>query len=363
MEALDDKVFTIGFARRFATYKRAHLLFTNLKRLSELVNNPNFPVQFIFAGKAHPQDKAGQDIIRRIIEISRMPEFTGKVVFVENYDIELGKKLIQGVDLWLNTPTRPLEASGTSGEKAVMNGVVNFSVLDGWWAEGYREDAGWAIREERTYDNQEFQDQLDAETIYNIFEESIIPTFYERDEHGIPVKWVSFVKNTIAGIAPRFTMKRMLDDYLRKYYLPQYDRARRMRADDYALARSLAEWKTCMKNAWDKLEILSVSIPDSTVKPLDLGQRFRADLLIRSAGIQARHLGVEVVFGNKSASGEVKEVQFKQDLKLKQETDGEMLYSCSFPTTRVGVFDYAFRIFVRHPDLPHRMDFPLVKWV
>ncbi|HRY98798.1 MAG TPA: alpha-glucan family phosphorylase, partial [Bacteroidales bacterium] len=221
IEALNENALTIGFARRFATYKRAHLLFTNLNRLSELVNDPHRPVQFLFAGKAHPADKAGQDLIKHIVEVSRMPQFVGKVVFIENYDIELAKKLIQGVDVWLNTPTRPLEASGTSGEKAVMNGVVNFSVLDGWWAEGFREDAGWAIKEERTYENQDFQNQLDAETIYNTFEEQIIPLFYDRTSKGLPERWVNFVKNTISGIAPHFTMKRMLDDYIRKYYLPQ----------------------------------------------------------------------------------------------------------------------------------------------
>jgi phosphorylase/glycogen(starch) synthase len=363
LEALDEDALTIGFARRFATYKRAHLLFTNLPRLSKLVNDPARPVQFLFAGKAHPADKAGQDLIKRIIEISRMPEFLGKVVFIENYDIELGKKLIQGVDVWLNTPTRPLEASGTSGEKAVMNGVVNFSVLDGWWAEGYREDAGWAIREERTYDNQDFQNQLDAETIYNTFEEQIIPLFYDRNSKGIPIHWVGYVKNTIAGIAPHFTMKRMLDDYMRKYYLPQFDRASRMRQNNYAAAHSYSEWKSRMMIAWNNIEVASVLMPDSTVRPLELGERFHSEVILVPNMVRPEDVGVEVIFGRKNDIGEVTDVLFRQEMRMKEQADGTLSFSCNFPVTQVGVFDYAFRIFPRYPDMPHRMDFPLVKWV
>ena len=187
-EAVRPHALTIGFARRFATYKRAHLLFTNPDRLSRIVNNEKKPVQFIFAGKAHPNDKAGQELIKRIYEISKTPEFLGKILFVENYDIELAQYLIRGVDVWLNTPTRPLEASGTSGEKAVMNGVVNFSVLDGWWAEGYRSNAGWALREKNTYGDPHFQDELDAETIYTILEEEIVPLYYNINSKSIPHK-------------------------------------------------------------------------------------------------------------------------------------------------------------------------------
>ncbi len=216
-DTLDENALTICFSRRFATYKRAHLLFSNLERLSAVLNNKNYPVQIIYAGKAHPADKAGQDLIKRIIEISKSPEFLGKIFFIENYDIELAKKLVRGVDIWLNTPTRPLEASGTSGEKAVMNGVLNLSVLDGWWAEGYRPNAGWALREARTYANQQFQDELDSETIYDLLEEEILPLFYNRNK-GIPEKWIAFIKNSIAEVAPHYTMKRMLDDYQHKFY-------------------------------------------------------------------------------------------------------------------------------------------------
>ncbi|KAB6342806.1 glycosyltransferase family 1 protein, partial [Bacteroides xylanisolvens] len=198
MDKINPNALLIGFGRRFATYKRAHLLFTDLDRLSKIVNNPDYPVQFLFTGKAHPHDGAGQGLIKRIIEISRRPEFLGKIIFLENYDMQLARRLVSGVDIWLNTPTRPLEASGTSGEKALMNGVVNFSVLDGWWLEGYREGAGWALTEKRTYQNQEHQDQLDAATIYSILETEILPLYYARNKKGYSEGWIKVVKNSIA---------------------------------------------------------------------------------------------------------------------------------------------------------------------
>ncbi|HSG68708.1 MAG TPA: alpha-glucan family phosphorylase, partial [Bacteroidales bacterium] len=250
IEKLDEDVLTIGFARRFATYKRAQLLFMNEEKLSAIINNKDHPVQFVFAGKAHPNDKAGQDLIRHIIEISRKPEFEGKIIFVENYNMHVARKLVQGVDIWLNTPTRPLEASGTSGMKAIMNGVLNFSVLDGWWAEGFIEDAGWAIPEERTFQNQQFQDELDAETIYNILEEDITPKFYDNNESGFPPEWVKLIKNSTAGICSRFTMKRMLDEYKVNYYEPLSKRAVDIKADDCAMAKEIAEWKDKIRKNW-----------------------------------------------------------------------------------------------------------------
>ena len=200
LDKINPNALLIGFGRRFATYKRAHLLFTDLERLSKIVNNPDYPVQFLFTGKAHPHDGAGQGLIKRIIEISRRPEFLGKIIFLENYDMQLARRLVSGVDIWLNTPTRPLEASGTSGEKALMNGVVNFSVLDGWWLEGYREGAGWALTEKRTYQNQEYQDQLDAATIYSILEQEILPLYYARNKKGYSEGWIKTIKNSIAHL-------------------------------------------------------------------------------------------------------------------------------------------------------------------
>jgi len=278
IENMNDNVLTIGFARRFATYIRAHLLFSNIDQLEKIVNNPERPVQFIFAGKAHPHDKAGQDLIKKIIEVSRRPEFIGKIIFVENYDMELGKKLVAGVDIWLNTPTRPLEASGTSGEKAVMNGVVNFSVLDGWWAEGYKPDAGFALEEAATYANQQFQDELDTELIYNMFEDQIAPLFYDRNEEDVPEEWVRYVKNTITDIAPFFTMKRMLDDYYNNFYSKLFVRSALIRENSYYLARKISAWKRKVRDAWDHVKVEEVMIPDSTVSPLKQGDQFVAEV-------------------------------------------------------------------------------------
>ena len=222
----------IGFCRRFATYKRAHLLFTDLDRLSKIVNNPERPVIFLFAGKAHPADGAGQGLIKKIFEISQRPEFIGKVIFLEDYDFLLARRLVSGVDIWMNTPTRPLEASGTSGEKAEMNGVVNLSVKDGWWLEGYREGAGWALTEKRTYQNQEYQDQLDAATIYNLLENEIVPLYFDKDKKGISKGWIKVIKNSIAQIAPHYTMKRQLDDYYNKFYIKQAKRFKEIAKDN-----------------------------------------------------------------------------------------------------------------------------------
>ncbi|WP_443876817.1 alpha-glucan family phosphorylase, partial [Leyella stercorea] len=205
LDSITPNALYIGFCRRFATYKRAHLLFTDLERLSKIVNNPERPVKFIFSGKAHPADGAGQGLIKKIFEISQRPEFLGKIIFLEDYDMQLARRLVSGVDIWMNTPTRPLEASGTSGEKAEMNGVVNLSVLDGWWVEGYREGAGWALKQERTYQNQGYQDQLDAATIYSLLENEILPLYYNRNEQGFSEGWIKTIKNSIATIAPHYT--------------------------------------------------------------------------------------------------------------------------------------------------------------
>jgi len=362
LETINDKTLTIGFARRFATYKRAHLLFTNLDRLSQLVNNVDHPVQFVFAGKAHPADKAGQDIIKRVLEISKMPQFAGKIIFIENYDMTLGASLVQGVDVWLNTPTRPLEASGTSGEKAVMNGVVNFSVLDGWWAEGYKPDAGWALQEERTYENQQFQDELDSENLYNIFSEEIVPRFYDRDENGIPSKWVTSIKNTISEIAPHFTMKRMIDDYYKQFYSKLFRRSAMMFAKDYENVHILSAWKRKMTRGWDSIEVVSVNVPDSTKRPLRLGENFVAEIVLNVNELSAHSIGLEVLFGHK-VNDEVKKLSSVEEMTVAGVNGSIITFFIEIPTLQAGVFDFAFRLFPKHPLLPHRQDFNLIKWI
>ncbi|MBI5218767.1 MAG: alpha-glucan family phosphorylase [Bacteroidia bacterium] len=362
IDALNENALTIGFARRFATYKRAHLLFADLERLAEIVNNKEKPVQFIYAGKAHPHDKAGQDLIKKIINISKSPQFLGKIIFVENYDIELAKKLVQGVDVWLNTPTRPLEASGTSGEKAIMNGVLNFSVLDGWWAEGYIPNAGWALKEERTYQNQLFQDELDAETIYSMFEDDIIPPFYNIGAKEVPVKWVSYIKNNIADICPRFTMKRMIDDYYEKYYFKMLNRSAKIKENNYALARKIANWKNKLIRGWESIEVISIKIPDSSVSPLLMGDGFKTEIVLDTNEIPGEDIGIEVLFGQKE-NDEVKQILFKEEMKIESVENHHATFSCQIPTNKAGVFDFAFRIFPKNKYLPHRQDFNILKWV
>jgi glycogen phosphorylase/synthase len=362
LEAIDDKTLTVGFARRFATYKRAHLLFNDLDRLSKIVNDPEMPVQFIYAGKAHPADQAGQDLIKHIVEISKRDEFRGKILFLEDYDMELGGALVQGVDVWLNTPTRPMEASGTSGEKAVLNGVLNFSVMDGWWAEGFIQEAGWQLKEERTYENQGFQNELDAETIYNTFETEIAPLFYQRNEKNIPVGWVRYIKNCIAKIAPRFTNKRMLDDYLRQYYHPLFVSSGKIKHDHYRLAREISHWKNHVIRSWDSIEVRSKRIMSNSGKSLRLGEPFLAEIELDLNEMKESDIGLEIVFVQKSFDGE-REVVSVHELKKTKASRDRVTFSCEIPAKRIGVFNYAFRMFPKNEHLPHRQDFGLIKWL
>ena len=362
LAALDEKTLIIGFARRFATYKRAHLLFTNLERLSAIVNNQERPVIFLFSGKAHPSDKAGQDLIKRIIEISRMPEFVGKIIFLQDYDMTGGKLMTSSVDIWLNTPTRPLEASGTSGEKAVMNGVVNFSVLDGWWAEGYLPEAGWAIEEQRSFADQQFQDELDAEIIYNTLEQEIVPTYYKRNKNGIPVDWVKYIKNTIAKVAPHFTMQRMLEDYYTRFYEKLFESGTKMKSNGYDNARNLVHWKNKIIAAWDNISVDSLKIPDVNKGFIKFGEHFVAEIILNIPGLDKEDIGVEILLGNKT-NGDVKKIDFSMELEQVEFKNEKAKYTCSFPLKNAGVYDYSFRIFPKHSGLRYRMDFPLVKWV
>ena len=362
VESFNENALTIGFARRFATYKRAYLLFKNLEKLARLVNNPTMPVQFVFAGKAHPADVEAQGLIKQIIEISKRKEFIGKITFIENYDMTIASKLVQGVDIWLNTPTRPLEASGTSGQKAVMNGVLNFSVLDGWWAEGYVENAGWALKEEITFNNPQYQDELDAETIYDILENEVIPAFYDKDENGISAKWVSFIKNNIAEIAPVFTTKRMIDDYMRMYYSKLFERTKKLSENDYELARKISSWKKKMVRGWESIEVISVNVPDSNIRSFKLGEKFVAEIVLDLNEISPNDIGIEVIFGQKEMD-EVKNIISKYEMEQIHSDNNIVTYKTHVFVTRSGVFDYAFRMYPKNPLLPHRQDFNLIKWL
>ena len=362
-ETLRDDVLTIGFARRFATYKRAHLLFRDLDRLNEIVNDPRRPVQFVFAGKAHPADKAGQDLIKMIVDISKRPEFIGKIVFVPNYDITLAKYLVQGVDVWMNNPTRPLEASGTSGEKAAMNGVMHFSVLDGWWVEGYKQGAGWALPMERTYDDQNYQDELDAATIYGTIENEIAPIFYNvNPATGRSSDWIEYIKNTVAMVACNFTTNRMLTDYINQYYDPQSKRVEALVADDYKVAREISAWKEHMRCEWQNVGVISMVKPDSTYNNLSLGNEFNAEVVLSIGGLKPEEIGVEMLFATADNKGKL-HIQEKFDFTPVSCENGVATYKAALLPETTGLYQVAARIYAKNSLLPHRQDFELVRWL
>ena len=361
MDKINPNALLIGFGRRFATYKRAHLLFTDLDRLSKIVNNPDYPVQFLFTGKAHPHDGAGQGLIKRIIEISRRPEFLGKIIFLENYDMQLARRLVSGVDIWLNTPTRPLEASGTSGEKALMNGVVNFSVLDGWWLEGYREGAGWALTEKRTYQNQEHQDQLDAATIYSILETEILPLYYARNKKGYSEGWIKVVKNSIAQIAPHYTMKRQLDDYYSKFYCKLAKRFQTLAANDNAKAKEIAAWKEEVVAKWDAIEIVSCDkVEDLKNGDIESGKEYTITYVIDEKGLNDA-VGLELVTTYTTADGK-QHVYSVEPFSVIKKEGNLYTFQVKHSLSNAGSFKVSYRMFPKNPELPHRQDFCYVRW-
>lgn len=361
-EKLRDDVLTIGFARRFATYKRAYLLFRNIDRLNKIVNHPERPVQFIFAGKAHPNDNAGQEMIKRIVEVSKRPEFMGKVVFLQNYDMELASHMVQGVDVWLNNPVRPMEASGTSGMKAVMNGVLHFSVLDGWWVEGYKPNAGWALPEEQTYVNNDYQDELDVETIYSILENDIVPSYYQLDKNNIPEKWVEYIKNSIAQVASNFTTRRMLCDYENKFYNKLYSRGAKIKKDDFQLAKDLAAWKKNISRNWENIEIISIKQFNISKEPIVIGKNYSAWVELKLNGLSVDDVGVELVIAEPIDSEKVI-VKYTQEFKIVSTDQSLVTYALDIVPTEPGMFDAGIRIYAKNPELPHRQDFCLVKWI
>lgn len=363
MDGVNPKALIVGFGRRFATYKRAHLLFSDLDRLAKIVNNPDRPVQFIFTGKAHPADGGGQGLIKQIIEISRRPEFLGKIIFLENYDMRLAKRLISGVDVWLNTPTRPLEASGTSGMKAAMNGVLNLSVLDGWWYEGYREGAGWALSDERVYQDQGFQDSFDAATIYSLIENEVAPLYFDQDENGCSHGWVKFVKKSLAEIAPVYTTKRMMDDYFSKFYNVLAERAKFISENEYAKAKEIVAWKEEVVSNWDKFEVIKVNYDcDQHVKQGVKSNTLCGEVVIDKKDMQG-DLGVEfVVVKHDSATNDVKYLDSYEFELVKQE-GSKLYFEIHHRLENPGVHQYALRVFPKNSDIAHRMDFAYVRWI
>ena len=361
LQRINPNALMIGFCRRFATYKRAHLLFTDIDRLAKIVNDPEHPVLFFFSGKAHPADGAGQGLIKKIYEISQRPEFLGKIIFLEDYDMQLARRLVSGVDIWMNTPTRPLEASGTSGEKAEMNGVVNLSVLDGWWVEGYREGAGWALPEKRTYENQAYQDQLDAATIYGLLENDIIPMYYNRNKKGYSADWVKVIKNSISTIAPHYTMKRQLDDYFDRFYNREALRFKKLQEHDYRLAKEIALWKETVAERWDEIHVVSkdTSLLDTGG---ETGKKYTMRYVIDEQGLDDA-VGLELVSLKSNTSTDDHEVYSVRPFKVKGHEGNLYTFEAVIEPDVAGAFRSCVRMYPKNVNLPHRQDFCYVKWL
>ena len=363
LDKINPNALLIGFGRRFATYKRAHLLFTDLDRLAKIVNNEQYPIQFVFTGKAHPTDGGGQGLIKHIVEISRRPEFLGKIIFLENYDMRLARHLIAGVDVWLNTPTRPLEASGTSGEKAEMNGVLNFSVLDGWWYEGYKPGAGWALTDKRTYENQQYQDQLDAATIYHTLETEIIPTYYARNSKGYSPEWIQYIKNSMSEIAPDYTMKRMLDDYIDRFYNKLATRSAHLHENGFAEAKAIAAWKEEVAEHWDSFQVESFTCSqDLAIDGPVVGKEYKFDLVIDRHELKGM-LGVEMVVTKENPDNHQLELLATEQFKLIKEEGSKLFFELKTTPSEAGLHKMGFRVYPVNKELPHRMDFAFVRWI
>ncbi|MDR1380647.1 MAG: alpha-glucan family phosphorylase [Tannerella sp.] len=361
LDRINPNALLLGFGRRFATYKRAHLLFTDLDRLAKIVNNEQYPVQIVFTGKAHPADGGGQGLIKHIVEISRRPEFLGKIIFLENYDMRLARRLISGVDVWINTPTRPLEASGTSGEKAEMNGVLNLSVLDGWWYEGYREGAGWALTEKRTYDNQQYQDQLDAATIYHLLEDEIIPLYFARNSKGYSPEWIQYIKNSMSQIAPDYTMKRMMDDYFERFYNKLAARSAMLAKNRFAEAINMANWKKEVAAHWDSFQVESFNYDPRVFQPT-IGEEYTVEIVINRKDLRSR-LGVDLVYTRDNPENHRTEFVLSETFQLVREDGPRLFFELKRTAQELGHLKAGFRIYPCNDNLPHRMDFAYVRWV
>ena len=358
---LDSNALTIGFARRFATYKRATLIFKDLERITQILNNSEKPVQIIFAGKAHPADKEGQDLIKYIHEVSMMPQFKGKIFLLENYNIEISRYLISGVDVWLNNPRRPMEASGTSGQKASVNGVINFSVLDGWWAEGYNQNNGWTIGTNAEYDSYEAQDMADSQSMYHTLEEKIIPTYYAKDKNGISKRWVEIMKNSIISTGGRYSTSRMLVDYTNQYYMPLCNLTKKYyeNMDDVAEYNS---WKKDLYINWRDIKITQTNNLDNIT--IDAGNNIDVSCEVELPNIDVENVTVEVYYGKILDNGIVEDVSIiPMQLEEQDEESKKYYFTAKIELTTGGNYGYTFRVMPKHEMLLEPANLDLVKWI
>ena len=358
---LNPNALTIGFARRFATYKRATLIFRDLERITQILNNSDKPVQLIFAGKAHPADKEGQDLIRYIHEISMKPQFKGKIFILENYNIGIARYLVSGVDVWLNNPRRPMEASGTSGQKASVNGVLNFSVLDGWWAEGYNSKNGWTIGTNDEYDSYEIQDNADSSSIYSTLENKIIPAYYEKNRNGISDKWMTLMKNSIISTGGRYSTSRMVCDYTEKLYMPLAELNKKYYTDLSTVA-SYVEWKDKIYINWDKIKIEQYNNLDNI--SIDAGNNIDVSCKVILPDIAVENIIVEVYAGKITDNGTIENITIiPMELIEKNEENREYTFKTKLELTTGGNYGYTFRVMPKHEMLLDSENLDLVKWI
>ena len=361
---LNPNALTIGFARRFATYKRATLIFKDIERLTQILNDSERPVQIIFAGKAHPADSEGQDLIRQIHEISMMPQFKGKIFILENYNIGLARYLISGVDVWLNNPRRPMEASGTSGEKASVNGVVNFSVLDGWWAEGYNGSNGWAIGTNASYDSYEIQDSADSNSIYNTLENKIIPAYYSKSENGISKEWLKYMKNSIISTGGNYSTARMLVDYTEQLYLPLCDEYNK-NFTNLDKVMDFYKWKKSSKERWNEIEISQSDNLDNV--KLNAGDVINVSCYVKLPNFNPENVSVQVYYGQILENGTVNNINVTEMKKVENKEAAEgvdgIKYETNIKLTNGGNFGYTFRVMPKHDMLIESANMNLVKWM
>ena len=351
---------TIGFARRFATYKRANLIFHDIERIKRILNDPDRPVQIVFSGKAHPADEPGKAIIKQIHQLSKEPDFVGKIIFIENYDMNIARHLVQSVDLWMNTPRRPNEASGTSGEKAALNAIPNFSTLDGWWIEGYNGEDGWVIGEDRTYRDEATQDEADAISLYNTLEKEIIPAFFNIDATGTPHEWVRRMKASAKYCAPRFSMSRQVKDYMNKLYLPAIQSGKKLSADHFAGARALAQWKESIYRSWGQVHI-SAERPE--IERMTMGDCIDLSAQVYLGTISPDDVSVEIIWGERSDESEqLRNIHIVPMTMEGAQPNGMIRYSGRLCFDENGKFGYAIRVLPIHPDLNNRYEMALVKW-
>ncbi len=364
-EILDSDVLTIGFARRFAPYKRSLLFFSDLERLKSIMSNSDKPIQIVFAGKAHPANDAGKDLIRRINELSKDKEFKGKVIFVEGYNMSKARALVSGVDIWLNTPRRPLEASGTSGQKVPINGGINFSILDGWWLEGYNTQNGWSIGQSRQYDDNELQDREDALSLYETLENEILPLYYDRDKDGIPNAWLEKIKHSFHSTITQFSSHRMVWEYLQKYYIPAMKRAEKYSQEEYRELHLFTTWKNRIERLWPKVELHMNNGDgmDEDRRILSAGEDRNISLSIDSGGLNQKDLRVEIVLERQDTYREHQAMKVIPMGFIAKRGDHQFEYRAHVVTEKDGSYRINCRVLPTHPDLFNTHEVRLVKWL